>query len=131
MSMNRTAAQQAALDAFIQGAVSDEDYGYPHGSVFVAVDVDTETAGNLLWTSLSEGRPVILIKENEEQMLIAPVRLGAYRRVTDRIRGRLPVAVGTRPRPIAEPSSPPMGTTLRAEIRRDSLITGDLAFACV
>jgi hypothetical protein len=130
MTMNRTAAQQAALDAFVQGATSDEDYGYPHGAVFVAVGDDTETAGNLLWTSLHEGRPVILVKENEEQMLIAPVRLNAYRRVTDRIRGRIPVAVGSRPHPIAEPSSPPMGTALRAEIRRDSLVTGDFAFAC-
>lgn len=126
MTVTRTAAHQVALDAFIQGATSDEDYGYPHGSVFIAVD-DPETAGDLLWKSLHEGRPVILVKETEEQMLIAPIRLRAHRRFADRIMGRIPVAVGTRPHPIAASSSPP---SLRAEIRRDSLVSGDLAFAC-
>jgi hypothetical protein len=95
-------------------------------SVFIAVD-DPEAAGDLLWKSLHEGRPVILVKETEEQMLIAPIQAKAFKRMTDRLRGRVSVAVGTRPHPIAASSSAP---SLRADIRRNSLVSGDLAFAC-
>jgi hypothetical protein len=127
MTMDRTAAQDSALEAFITASVSDVDFGYPHGAVFVAAD-DPQKAGELLWQSLQEGRPTILVHESQAEMLIAPVRLKLHRRAADRLLRRIPVAVATRAQPIA--AHPHAELQLRTQVRRDSLVSGDLAFAC-
>lgn len=127
MTMTRTAAQDVALDAFITAAVSDADFGYPDGAVFVAAD-DPQRAGDLLWQSLQEGRPTILVHESHAEMLIAPVRLKLHRRIADKMLRRIPVAVATRAKPVA--AHPHAELQLRTELRRDSLVSGDLAFVC-
>lgn len=127
MTMTRTAAQDVTLDAFINAATSDADFGYPHGAAFVTAD-DPEIAGHLLWLSLQEGRPTILVHESRAEMLIAPVRLKLHRRIADRFLGRIPVAVASRPQPIA--AHPHAEVQLRTNIyRRDSLISAELATA--
>ena len=127
MTMNRTAAQEVALKAFVNAAVSDADFGYPLGAVFVAAD-DPEVAGSMLWKSLQEGRPTILVSETRAEMLIAPVRLKMHRRVADRFLRRIPVAVMTRSQPVA--AHPHAELQLRTDVRRDSLVSGELAFVC-
>jgi len=128
--MVRTPAQETALTAFIDAAKADEDYGYPHGAAFIAAD-DPERAAGVLWSYLQEGRPTVLVKEDRAEMLILPVRLSLYRRLADRLRGRLPVEVACRPYPMtAEMAAHHHGSALRAEIKRDSLVSDDLAFAC-
>ncbi|MDQ2676379.1 MAG: hypothetical protein M3Y34_06175 [Actinomycetota bacterium] len=122
----RTPHQDAALTAFIDAAISDEDYGYPDGAAFIGAE-DTEYAARLLWRYLHEGRPTILVKDDQAEMLIHPVRLNFFRRLSDRVQGRIPVQVAYRPYPMKADDHPVQA--LRAEIRRDALVD-DMAFAC-
>jgi len=67
----RTAAEEAALAAFIDSATSDVDPGYPHGAAFVPWERDTG-ADRLLGRYLREGRPVVLVAGDGFELLVEP-----------------------------------------------------------
>lgn len=67
----RTAAEEAALAAFIDSATSDVDPGYPYGAAFVPWEQGTST-NRILERYLREGRPVVLVADNGFELLVEP-----------------------------------------------------------
>jgi len=51
----RTPAEEAALSAFIDAAMSDADPGYPHGAAFIPLQ-DTPQTDHVLWGYLRAAR---------------------------------------------------------------------------
>jgi len=65
----RTAAEEAALSAFIDAATSDGDPGYPRGTAFIPWERNART-DRLLWRYLREGRTVVLVADGAELDLL-------------------------------------------------------------
>jgi hypothetical protein len=74
---------------FMEASLSDDDLGYPAEVAFVPAD--EEWADEVLWRTLIEGRPTVLVGE-EIELLLTPMRRGPI----DRLRGRVPVNVAHR-----------------------------------
>jgi hypothetical protein len=67
---------------FMEASLSDDDLGYPAEVAFVPADEDW--ADEVLWRTLIEGRPTVLVGE-EIELLLTPLRRGPI----DRLGGRL------------------------------------------
>ena len=68
-----TPAEDAALAAFIDAAISDEDPGYPCGAAFVPWQETPDTSWALR-RYLDEGRPVVIVDADRVKTIIEPVR---------------------------------------------------------
>ncbi len=75
-----------AWDLFMAASMSDDDLGYPDEVRFIPGD--QEWADDVLWRSLTEGRPTVLVSEDAE-LLLVPRR----RTLIDRLRGHVAVNV--------------------------------------
>jgi hypothetical protein len=76
-------------ELFMVATLSDDDLGYPNGVEFVPGDeVWTDDA---VWRKLAEGRPTVLVGEQDE-LLLVPLRRG----LIDKLRGRVTVNIGHR-----------------------------------
>jgi hypothetical protein len=117
MTIMRTPAENAALSAFVDAAVSDDDPGYPNGAAFIAWQ-ETPQTDRILWRYLHEGRPTVIVGTNELEMLIEPVPLGRLARLRNEVLRRITVQVSYR-RKEAPPAAdmPPV----RADIGRHAL----------
>jgi hypothetical protein len=76
-------------DLFMAASMSDDDLGYPDEVEFIPGD--QEWADDVLWRSLTEGRPTVLVSEDAE-LLLVPHR----RTLMDRLRGHVAVNVAHR-----------------------------------
>jgi len=85
---------------FMEASLSDDDLGYPAEVAFVPAD--EEWADEVLWRTLIEGRPTVLVGE-EIELLLTPLRRGPI----DRLRGRVPVNVSHRIHGHATPYATP------------------------
>lgn len=113
----RTAAEKAALLAFIDAATSDPDPGYPHGAAFIPWERSART-DRLLWRYLSEGRTAILVANSAElALLIEPLSRGAFTRLRAKLMRRIGVAVSCRDRKTSSRSPAP----IRLEIGRHAI----------
>lgn len=66
-----TPAEEAALSAFIDASLSDEDPGYPHGAAFVPWQQTPDTCF-VVQRYLEEGRAVVLIDADDRRAVIEP-----------------------------------------------------------
>jgi hypothetical protein len=113
----RTAAEEAALSAFIDAATSDADPGYPRGTAFIPWERNART-DRLLWRYLREGRTVVLVADGVElDLLIEPLSRGAFARLRAKLMRRIGVAVSCRDRKTSSPSPKP----IRLEIGRHAI----------
>jgi len=76
-------------DLFMAASMSDNDLGNPDEVRFIPGD--QEWADDVLWRSLTEGRPTVLVSEHAE-LLLVPRR----RTLIDRLRGHVAVNVAHR-----------------------------------
>jgi hypothetical protein len=76
-------------ELFMAATLSDDDLGYPNGVEFVPGD--EEWADDAVWRKLAEGRPTVLVDEQDE-LLLVPLRRG----LIDKLRGRVTVNIGHR-----------------------------------
>lgn len=113
----RTPAENAALLAFIDAATSDADRGYPHGAAFVPWQ-ETPQTNRILWRSLQEGRPAVVVAPDGSSLLVEPLRTGRFVRLRNELLRRTTVAISYR-----YGSGPAMGRIrpIRAEIGRRAL----------
>jgi hypothetical protein len=80
-------------ELFMAATLSDDDLGYPNEVEFVPGD--EEWSDGVVWRNLTEGRPIVLVGEEGELLLIprprSPIDLLLGRvpvRVTQRVNGR-------------------------------------------
>ncbi len=76
-------------ELFMAATLSDSDLGYPNGVEFVPGD--EEWADDAVWRKLAEGRPTVVVGEQDEVLLV-PMR----RSLVDKLRGRVAVNIGHR-----------------------------------
>lgn len=76
-------------ELFMAATLSDDDLGYPNGVEFVPGD--EEWTDDAVWRKLAEGRPTVLVGEQDE-ILLVPLR----RSLVDKLRGRVTVNIGHR-----------------------------------
>ncbi len=76
-------------ELFMAATLSDDGLGYPNGVEFVPGD--EEWADDAVWRKLVEGRPTVLVGEQDE-LLLVPLRRG----LVDKLRGRVTVNIGHR-----------------------------------
>lgn len=89
-----TTATVRAGELLTRAALSEEDLGYPDGVAFLAVDV--EEWRDLLWNNVVEGKPTVLVDEDANEMLFAPMPRPLPLQLLDQLRGKRMVAVGWR-----------------------------------
>jgi len=117
MTTMRTPAENAALSAFIDAAVHDDDPGYPNGAAFIAWQ-ETPQTDRVLWSYLHEGRPAVIVGPNDLELLIEPLPLGRLARLRNDIFRRITVQVSYRRK--EEPPTPDI-PPVRADIGRHAL----------
>jgi hypothetical protein len=75
-------------ELFMVATLSDDDLGSPNGVEFVPGD-EEEWADDAVWRKLAEGRPTVVVGEQDEVLLV-PMR----RSLVDKLRGRVTVNIG-------------------------------------
>jgi len=117
MTTMGTPAENAALSAFVDAAVSDADPGYPYGAAFIPWQ-ETPRTDRVLWRYLHEGRPAVIVGTSDFDMLIEPVQLGRFAHLRNEVLKRITVEVSYRRKDAqVAPGVPPV----RADIGRHAL----------
>jgi hypothetical protein len=112
-----TPAENAALAAFIDASLSDDDPGYPYGAAFIPWQQTPDT-DFVLWRYLQEGRPAVIVGTGNLEMLIEPIQVGRFERWRNELLRRVAVQVSYRYKDTPPaPEMPPV----RAEIGRHAL----------
>jgi hypothetical protein len=114
----RTAAEEAALSAFVAAAASDSDPGYPNGAAFIPWQ-ETPWTDRALWRYLHEDRPAVMVGVGDFDMLIEPLPLGRLARLRNEVLRRITVQISCRGKktPLARGTPP-----VRADIGRHALV---------
>lgn len=117
MTTMRTPAENAALSAFIDAAISDADPGYPYSAAFIPWQ-ETPQTDRVLWRYLHEGRPAVIVGTEDFDMLIEPIRTGRFARLRNELLQRITVEVSYRHK-----GTPPAADIppVRADIGRHAL----------
>lgn len=77
-----------------RATLADDDLGYPNGVEFLALDLDDWH--EILWESLQEGRPTVLVDENAHEVLLEPARRPLILHWLDRLQGKRWVRIAWR-----------------------------------